>query len=96
MDLLTVEETAAMLRVSPETIRLWLRKGELTGADTPAGWRIARADIEAWLAKYRREPVAQADLKPFTADLKPFTADLKPFTADLKPWAPNPAGSQKG
>ena len=47
MDLLTVEETAAMLRVSPETIRRWLRKGELTGADTPAGWRIARADIEA-------------------------------------------------
>lgn len=75
MDLLTVEETAAVLRVSSETIRRWLRKGELTGANTPAGWRITQADIDAWLAKYRRAPVAQAENGS--------------WAADLKPWAPN-------
>ena len=75
MDLLTVGETAAVLRVSPETIRRWLRKGELTGADTPAGWRIAKTDIEAWLAKYRRTPVAETESRS--------------WATDLKPWAPN-------
>ena len=37
MDIMTPEEVAKVLKVTPETIRKWLRKGELTGADTPAG-----------------------------------------------------------
>ncbi len=55
MDIMTPEEVAKVLKVTPETIRKWLRKGELAGSETPAGWRITQADIEAWLAKYRRE-----------------------------------------
>ena len=54
MDIMTPEEVAKVLKVTPETIRKWLRKGELTGADTPAGWRVTPADIERWLAKHRR------------------------------------------
>ena len=55
MDIMTPEEVAKVLKVTPETIRKWLRKGELTGADTPAGWRVTPADIEAWMAKHRRK-----------------------------------------
>lgn len=53
LEILTPEEVAKVLKVTPETIRRWLRKGELTGADTPAGWRLTPADLEAWLEKHR-------------------------------------------
>lgn len=53
LEILTPEEVAKILKVTPETIRKWLRKGELTGADTPAGWRLTPADLEAWLEKHR-------------------------------------------
>lgn len=55
VETITPEQAAKMLQVTPATIRKWLRKGELAGSETPAGWRITQADIEAWLAKYRRE-----------------------------------------
>ena len=55
MDIMTPDEVAKVLKVTPETIRRWLRKGELAGSDTPAGWRMTQADIDAWLAKHRRK-----------------------------------------
>ena len=54
MDIMTPEEVAKALKVTPETIRKWLRNGELTGANTPAGWRVTPADIDAWMEKHRR------------------------------------------
>ena len=59
-EILTVDDAAALLSVHPQTIRKWLRAGELTAADTPAGWRLTPADIEAWLARHRR-PVKQPE-----------------------------------
>ncbi len=47
-DLLTVPELAARLRVTPETIRRWLREGKLRGhrlGGPRMGWRIARSEI---------------------------------------------------
>ena len=48
---LTTHEVAAILRVSPATIRAWLREGnvfphayQLPGK---AGWRIPRKDVDA-------------------------------------------------
>ena len=55
-DLMNVHEAAQVVGVHVETIRKWLAKGEITGSLTPAGWRLTPADIEAWLAKHRREP----------------------------------------
>ena len=54
MDVMTPEEVAEILKVKPETIRRWLRRGELSGSSTPAGWRLTPADLETWLAKYRK------------------------------------------
>lgn len=52
--IMTVDEVAELLAVHPQTIRKWLRSGELTGADTPAGWRMTPADIEKWMTKHRQ------------------------------------------
>lgn len=60
LEILTPEEVAKILKVTPETIRKWLRKGELTGADTPAGWRLTPADLEAWLEKHRPPKKAES------------------------------------
>ena len=63
---MTVDDVAALLAVHPQTIRKWLRNGEIGGSDTPAGWRLTQADIKTWLDKYRKPvsastpPAAQA------------------------------------
>ncbi len=54
MDTYTPEHVAKILHVHVQTVRKWLRAGELTGAETPAGWRLTADDLQAWLAKYRK------------------------------------------
>lgn len=65
METYTPEQAAKILQVNVQTLRRWLRRGELTGADTPAGWRLTPADLEAWLNRYRKvrqpEPVVDED-----------------------------------
>jgi len=53
VETLTVEQAAKILQVTPETIRRWLRTGKLTGADTPAGWRMTPDDLQSWMARHR-------------------------------------------
>lgn len=65
--LMTPKEVAALLKVTPETIKRWLRQGQLAGVNTPAGWRIAQADLDAWIARHRQEA---AEPPPWAADLK--------------------------
>lgn len=45
---MTVDETAAILQVHPQTIRRWLRSGQLIGTmlNRRAGYRIRRSVIE--------------------------------------------------
>lgn len=46
-DWLTTKEAAALLRLSPLTLRRWLRTGRLPATKFPGkgGWRIARETI---------------------------------------------------
>jgi excisionase family DNA binding protein len=47
---LTVQEVAALLKLHPETVRVWLRQGLFPNAyhlPRKAGWRIPREDVEA-------------------------------------------------
>lgn len=53
--LLTPEEAAEILAVSPKSIREWLRKGKLKGLRAGRLWRIRERDLEAFL-----DPVLQA------------------------------------
>jgi excisionase family DNA binding protein len=58
--LLTVEEVAMRLQVNEQTIRRWLRGGELSGVPFGGrtGWRINEADLLAFLER-RREDAEQ-------------------------------------
>ena len=49
--LLTVEEVAQMLSVHDETIRRWIRSGELVAIDLggPAGYRIAQSELDRFI-----------------------------------------------
>lgn len=58
--LLTVEEVASRLQVNDQTIRRWLRGGELAGIPFGGrtGWRISEAELLAFLER-RREDAEQ-------------------------------------
>jgi excisionase family DNA binding protein len=50
---LTVEEIVDLLKVHEQTVRRWLRAGELRGVllGRKAGYRIRERDLEAFLAE---------------------------------------------
>jgi len=54
---LTVNQVAARLQVDVQTVRRWLRNGELIG--TPiggrTGWRVSGPEVEAFLKRRRQE-----------------------------------------
>jgi excisionase family DNA binding protein len=54
---LTVEETAKRLSVHEQTVRRWLRAGQLDGTsiNRRAGWRISEAEIQRFLSEGPRE-----------------------------------------
>jgi len=57
---LTVREAAALIKVHPETIRVWLREGIFPHAyqlPRRTGWRIPMADLEAL-----KQPPARREL----------------------------------
>jgi excisionase family DNA binding protein len=50
--MLTVEQVARRLATTEETIRRWLRSGQLRGVRlgaTRAGWRVSEVDLAAFL-----------------------------------------------
>ncbi|MBX6378522.1 MAG: helix-turn-helix domain-containing protein [Clostridia bacterium] len=47
--LLTVEETAERLAVSPRSVRAWLRTGELRGVKVRNLWRVPESAIDEFL-----------------------------------------------
>lgn len=62
METYTTVQAAKILQVNERTLRRWLQRGEMTGADTTAGWRLTPDDLKAWLEKHRnvRQPEAVA------------------------------------
>jgi excisionase family DNA binding protein len=56
LDLMTVEEVARQLRVSPKTVRGWLVQGRLRGFKlTPKVWRIQREEFQAFVTAAKRQ-----------------------------------------
>ncbi|MGC2434680.1 MAG: helix-turn-helix domain-containing protein [Desulfobaccales bacterium] len=47
----TPEDAAEVLKVNPETIRQWLRKGKIGGFKAGRLWRLRERDIEAFLSQ---------------------------------------------
>ena len=52
--LLTVEEIAEQVSVTHETVRRWLRSGDLRGVRLArkAGWRVRESDLQAFLERH--------------------------------------------
>ncbi|MCQ3976530.1 MAG: excisionase [Anaerolineae bacterium] len=50
-ELLTVDEVAEYLRVAPNTVYRWCRDGKLTGIKIGKEWRIARTNLDSFLAE---------------------------------------------
>jgi excisionase family DNA binding protein len=56
--LLTVETVAERLHVHPETVRRWLRKGEIEGirlGKSRLGWRIRASELDRFLQQRTSE-----------------------------------------
>lgn len=52
--LLTLEETADLLRVSTRTLRRAIASQELAAHKIRRQWRIARIDVESYLRRHRK------------------------------------------
>jgi excisionase family DNA binding protein len=63
---LTVAEVATRLKVTPLTVRLWLRSGALVGIapDDRAACRIRETDLAAFLDARRRGGVQERPRRP--------------------------------
>jgi excisionase family DNA binding protein len=48
--LLTLREAAEVLRLSPRTVREYVRRGDLEGRIIGRRWRFRRADLDAFFA----------------------------------------------
>lgn len=73
MELLTVQETAQMLKVSPITIRRYIADGRLAAVRAGKGVRVPKDSVEQFLTpvqlkKKRRTPPRIPQGKPFTFD----------------------------
>lgn len=55
LTMLTVEQVADRLQVNEQTVRRWLREGELEGIAFAGrtGWRISEEDLRAFLDRRR-------------------------------------------
>jgi excisionase family DNA binding protein len=53
--LYTVDDVAKLLTVHPDTVRNWIKSGELAAIDLGgrAGYRISEVDLNAFLQKRR-------------------------------------------
>ncbi len=58
---LTVEQIAELLQVNPETVRRWIRSGELPVLDLggpKTGYRIKRSEVDSFISQ-RYGPVGK-------------------------------------
>jgi excisionase family DNA binding protein len=63
---LTVQEIANLLKVHPQSIRRWLKQGELRGVliSDRSGYRVRRADLDAFLERRGLAPLPKQEAQP--------------------------------
>ncbi|MDP9355977.1 MAG: helix-turn-helix domain-containing protein [Chloroflexota bacterium] len=67
--MLTVDQVAERLQVNEQTIRRWLRDGELTGVPFGGrtGWRVSEEDLQAFLDRRRVAESGEGSTKKLAA-----------------------------
>ena len=53
--LLTVEQVAKQVQVHVETVRVWIRRGELVAINIGNEYRISRADLNDFLERRKTD-----------------------------------------
>jgi excisionase family DNA binding protein len=54
---LTIDEVAAIVRVHPRSVQRWIHAGQLVALRVGRSYRIAKADLLAWIAAAQRPSV---------------------------------------
>ncbi len=54
-EMLSVDEVAGELGVNPETVRVWIRSGELVAYNIGKGYRISRTDLDDFIKRRRTD-----------------------------------------
>lgn len=67
-EIMTAEEVAEYLRVSPRTVHDWAQKGEIPCGKIGATWRFKRTEIEAWVNRRLGGAGAPAAPRPVGLD----------------------------
>ncbi len=69
MEILTIEEVAALLRVSERTVYEWANKGEIPCGKLGTSWRFKRSEIEKWVdSRLGSEQKGRGDFVPLFID----------------------------
>ena len=87
--LLTPEEVAEHLAVSPKSIRKWLREGKLKGVRVGRLWWIRERDLEAFLDPVLHAlDIAPEDEEPLSIEDREAIAEVERAIAQgkTKPW----------
>ncbi len=53
-EMLTVEDVAKQLKVHIKTVRHWINTGELEAMDIGRGYRISKADLQAFIDRRKK------------------------------------------
>jgi excisionase family DNA binding protein len=53
--ILTVEQAAGKLQMSPKTVREYLRMGRMPGRKIGRAWRVVESDLERWVSSGQAE-----------------------------------------
>jgi excisionase family DNA binding protein len=71
--ILTVEQAAAKLQMSPKIVREYLRLGKMPGRKIGRAWRVVETDLESWVSKGQDERKPRVSALGF---LKQFPGNL--------------------
>ena len=52
VDIMTIEEVAAYLRVKPQTIYTWAQEGKIPAAKLGNQWRFKKSMIDRWFDRH--------------------------------------------
>jgi len=61
LSLLTLKQTADLLRVSPRVVRVMIQRNELLALKVGRQWRIRSSQIAKWIAAELSSPVLTPD-----------------------------------
>lgn len=94
---LTVEQVAAWLKISPDTVKKLLQRGELRGYKVACAWRIDSDAVEDYLQACREASPQRVAYRPKSVVYETTEGTRRhPQTARQLPPRPSKTGDQRG